>query len=351
MSACGRFGDGSVSRLDQRVASVWRQLKSAAPVAAFCVLVASLAGAQETSVEDARSTLAADGASREPFAVVLGIAQDGGFPQAGCGRECCREAWVRPELRRSVSCLAIVDPATRQRWMLDCTPDFRQQLFDLEQIQPRGPERLMDGILLTHAHMGHYAGLIHLGREAIGASAVPVFAMPRMKRFLEQNGPWDQLVQLKNVELRELEPDREFPLNGSIGVTPIRVPHRDEYSETVAFLVAGPNRKLLYLPDIDQWSRWDRRIEELIENVDVALLDGTFFAAGELPGRDLEEIPHPLVSGSLARFSAMEPEMRKRIHFFHLNHSNPLLGEGSPERRAVEQSGMHVARELHRFGL
>jgi pyrroloquinoline quinone biosynthesis protein B len=248
-----------------------------------------------------------------PYAIVLGIAQDGGYPQAGCERPDCAAAWKDPKLRRHVASLGIVDPSTHEQWMIDATPDFPGQLHML------GGK--ITGILLTHAHIGHYLGLAQLGREVIGAHDVPVYAMPRMREFLEHNGPWDQLVKLHNIDLRPLAEGVPVQLNAHISVTPILVPHRGEYSETVGFIVKGPSRSVLWVPDSDRWEH----IEELIARVDVAYIDGTFYDARELPGRSLAEIPHPLIRDSIARFSSLPPHERSKVRFVHLNQSNPAL--------------------------
>ncbi len=287
----------------------------------------------------------------DPQLIVLGIAQDGGYPQAGCRRTCCERAWQQPELRRFVSCVAIVDPVTGQRWMLDCTPDFRDQLHLLDQLAPTKSEKLLDGIFLTHAHVGHYAGLIHLGREVLGTKHMPVYCMPRLQYFLESQGPWSQLVSLKQIAIQRINAGVTIQLNDRISVTAIPVPHRDEFSETVAFLVEGPNRSALYLPDIDKWDQWEVNIEDLIKKVDVALLDATFYDARELPGRDMSEIPHPFIVESIERFSALSSDARSKIHFIHLNHSNPALEPQSDASRSIQSAGMHVAgqAEVHQL--
>ncbi len=92
-----------------------------------------------------------------PFALVLGTAQDGGYPQAGCKRACCQAAWEEPHRRCHVVCLAIVDPESNHRWIIECTPDFREQWRMLEQLTPE-MKKPLDGIFVTHAHVGHYAG-------------------------------------------------------------------------------------------------------------------------------------------------------------------------------------------------
>lgn len=280
-----------------------------------------------------------------PYTMVLGIAQDAGFPQAGCRKDCCRSAWSDEPAPRHVACLAIVDPASGERWLIDATPDLPAQLRALDAAQPTDETPGLAGVLLTHAHIGHYTGLVHVGREVMGARGVPVYAMPRMREFLASNGPWDQLVTLGNIELRPLEADGRVMLNDRIAVTPLLVPHRDEYSETVGFTIVGPRRSVLYIPDIDKWTRWDRRIEELIASVDVAYLDGTFFADGEIPSRNMSDIPHPFIVESMQRFEALPEEERAKIRFIHLNHTNPALQPESAAGRAVESAGMRVASE------
>jgi pyrroloquinoline quinone biosynthesis protein B len=270
-----------------------------------------------------------------PYTLVLGIAQDGGYPQAGCNRPDCMAAWRDPKLRQRVSSLAIVDPQSHQRWIIDATPDFPSQLASLDAAAPRATGApLLDGILLTHAHIGHYLGLAHLGREVLGAHSIKVYAMPRMREFLQHNGPWDQLVRLQNIELVPIEDGVPIALNARITVTPLRVPHRDEYSETVGFLIRGPSRSILWLPDIDKWEKWTTPLESILARVDVAYIDGTFYDASELPGRDLREIPHPLMTETLSRLA--NSPLRAKVRFIHLNQSNPLLRE---RRRDVAVDG------------
>ncbi|MEM8666713.1 MAG: MBL fold metallo-hydrolase [Planctomycetota bacterium] len=287
----------------------------------------------------------------QPFAVVLGVAQDGGFPQAGCRKACCRDTWRDAERRRSVACLAIIDPSSNQRWIIDATPDFPQQLRELDRVQKTDSVPGLDGILLTHAHVGHYAGLIHLGREVLGAKQVRVFAMPRMKHFLESNGPWEQLVTLSQIQIDRITAGQRVRLNQRIAVVPFLVPHRDEYSETVGFRIEGPSRSIVYLPDIDKWDRWSIEIEDILADADTAYLDGTFFASDELPGRDMSEIPHPFVVESIERFKPLSSSEKNKIRFIHLNHTNPLLDPESPATVRVKSAGHHVAVQGERVAL
>jgi pyrroloquinoline quinone biosynthesis protein B len=274
-------------------------------------------------------------------AVVLGIAQDGGVPHIGCTQPVCVRARRDPARRERVACLGLVDDRAGARFLIDATPDLPSQLDSLNQGRTvADPRRPVDGILLTHAHIGHYTGLMYLGREALGARAVPVYATARMASLLRTSGPWSQLVALGQIELREVEPGREVVLTPSLAVTPVRVPHRDELSDTVGYVVRGPGQSLLYVPDIDKWEKWDRRVEDEVARVGVALLDGTFFSADELPGRSITEVPHPTVGETTARLAALS----SRVTFIHLNHTNRLLWDGRA-RRDLARRGFTVAAD------
>jgi pyrroloquinoline quinone biosynthesis protein B len=273
--------------------------------------------------------------------VVLGIAQDGGVPHIGCRQSLCVRARRDPSRRQRVASVGLIDDRAGQRFLIDATPDMAAQLESLNLGRTLADARRpVDGILLTHAHIGHYTGLMYFGREALGAHAVPVYATARMAAFLRTSGPWSQLVSLGQIELREVEAGRETVLTPSLAVTPIRVPHRDELSDTVGYVVRGPTAALLYVPDIDKWEKWDRRVEDEVARVDTALVDGTFFSADELPGRGVQDVPHPLVSETAARLAALS----SRVVFIHLNHTNPLLWD-ERARREVRGRGFRVAAE------
>jgi pyrroloquinoline quinone biosynthesis protein B len=275
------------------------------------------------------------------YVMVLGIAQDAGYPQINCKKECCKQAWGNPDLQRTTSCLAIVDPISKEQWIIDATPNIKEQLQLLKQ--KTGTEKL-DGILLTHAHMGHYTGLMHFGREVMGADNLPVFAMPKMKNFLEENGPWSQLVKLENINIKALKSDSTFSLNERINIKPFLVPHRDEFSETVGYEITINNKSLIFIPDIDKWGKWETNICELIQKVDYAFLDATFYKNGELK-RDMSEIPHPFVEESMALFSTLSDTDKQKVHFIHFNHTNPLLIEGSTAQKEVLKKGFNIAKE------
>ena len=297
----------------------------------------------------AAATAPAVDAAEKTWLYVLGIAQDAGYPQTGCYRPHCMPPREDPALRRLATSLALVDEASATKFLFEATPDINEQLYRLHRVAPDG-EYALAGIFLTHAHIGHYTGLMHLGHEAMGADGIVVYAMPRMRQFLSANGPWSQLVDYGNIVLRPVE-GAPVEVAPGVFVSAFRVPHRDEFSETVGYRIRGPNRSAVFIPDIDKWSKWETDIREVVQSVDYALLDATFYADGEIPGRDMSAIPHPFVSESMALFASLTDEEKQRVIFIHMNHTNPLLRADSPEQDAVRERGFNVAFEGMRIEL
>ncbi len=283
--------------------------------------------------------------------VVLGTVQDGGAPHIGCTKECCRALFTQPDIRRQVVSLGVIDRAARKSYLFEATPDMPRQMKALRRRAAFSQQETPDGIFVTHAHIGHYTGLMYLGREAMGADSVPVYVLPRMKRFLEQNAPWGQLVRLGNIVLRLLEPGRSLRLTPRLTVTPFTVPHRDEYSETVGYIISGPEKKALFIPDIDKWQKWSTDIMDVIRDVDYAFVDGTFFDGEEINYRDISEIPHPFIIESMACFKDLPGAEKNKIHFIHFNHTNPVLRDSSAQSREVRARGFHIARPGEVFPL
>ncbi|MBT8283139.1 MAG: MBL fold metallo-hydrolase [Muriicola sp.] len=275
--------------------------------------------------------------------VVLGTLQDAGSPQLGCSKLCCKDLFEQPDPNRKVVSLGIVDHLAEKRYLLEATPDITSQISRLNQIAKVAPDEMPDGVFLTHAHIGHYTGLMYFGKEAVNASEVPVFVMPGMRSFLQNNGPWDQLVKQSNIDLNPVNGDSIVRLTPSLSITPFRVPHRDEYSETVGFRIIGPNKQALFIPDIDKWERWDRDISAMIAEVDYAFVDATFYHGEELNTRDISQIPHPFVIESTELFRSLPLAERKKIYFIHFNHTNPLLSPESVEYKNVVSKGFRIA--------
>ena len=280
-----------------------------------------------------------------PMLQVLGTLQDGGAPHIGCNRPCCRNLFLRPATDRKVVCLGVTDTnadGERVGAMFEATPDFPSQLQAFQSAEDIPIDRL--SVFLTHAHIGHYSGLMFLGREALGANNVDVWAMPRFREFLKTNGPWSQLVELGNIRLNSLTELQPVSIGESVRVVPLRVPHRDEYSETVGYRIEGPRCVALFIPDINKWELWERALEEELAKVDYAFLDATFYDAEEVGYRDMAEIPHPFMVETMQRLGGLPSSEKAKVHFIHLNHTNPCLDTTSQAYRTVVGSGFHVAR-------
>lgn len=280
--------------------------------------------------------------SKEVSLMILGVFQDAGSPQIGCNKSCCKSLYLNPDHKRQVVSLGLIDANNQKRYLFEATPDIRMQM-KLLTLSDREKE-VPDGIFLTHAHIGHYTGLMHLGKEAMDAEAVPVYVMPGMKNFLQSNGPWSQLILRKNIVLEELKSDVAIEMSENISITPILVPHRDEFSETVGYRIEGPNKSALFIPDIDKWAKWDKNILDEIRKVDYAFLDATFYSGKEIGNRDISEIPHPFIIESLELFSVFEPEERNKVIFIHFNHTNPVIDPNSVEAKKVLDQGFRIAR-------
>ena len=279
---------------------------------------------------------------------ILGIAQDGGLPHIGCDCERCDAARLDPQRASGVASVAAVDPNPSQplAWVVDASPDFSTQLdllVDARTIPTGRVDRSpLDGVLLTHAHMGHYIGLAHLGFEAASAEAVPVHASARMVEFLSTNAPWDQLVRFDNIAPKAATPGTPIELGHGLKAEPLLVPHRGEYTDTLGWYLSGSTKRALYIPDTDPWAKWTADLDAVLEGVDLFLVDGTFYSGDELPGRDLSKIGHPLMIDTMDRF---DDRLGRdfELWFIHLNHSNPALDPSSEARRHVESRGFRVA--------
>ena len=285
---------------------------------------------------------------------MIGSAQDGGIPHIGCLCPNCERAWKDPRFSRLISSLGLFDLIANKTILVDATPDIRAQsrmiherLSPEREIQRFWPDR----VLLTHGHIGHYTGLMFFGYEALSTDKLPVYCSKRMNEFLTQNGPWSQLVKQKNIINHTISPEQTFSLTPQISILALQVPHRDEYTDTLGFQITGPNRSLLYIPDIQNWKIWDHSIVEEIQKVDIALLDGTFFSPEELPTRDLAAIGHPFISDSMTLLKDIARNGKTQIHFTHLNHSNLALDPDGEARRIMEKDGFGLAEDGMEFPL
>jgi pyrroloquinoline quinone biosynthesis protein B len=282
--------------------------------------------------------------TESPYVLVLGVAQDGGYPHLGCTSICCTMAWQYDSMKRYVVSLALVDPQSRKWWLFEATPDMKEQLHYFQQLTGGRYNFLPDGIFITHAHIGHYTGLMHLGKEVMSTHDVPVYALPKLKTYLETNGPWSQLVTLHNIMLVALKAEAAEDLGNGISVTAFTVPHRDEYSETAGFKIITKEKKYLFIPDINKWNIWNKDIVQETKAVDIALVDATFYDSTDLPGRNLANVPHPLVTETMELFNKENKNTKANIHLIHFNHTNRLLWN-KKSREEVRKAGFNIAQQ------
>lgn len=283
--------------------------------------------------------------------VILGTIQDAGSPHIACKKDCCEALFKNPDVNRQVVALGIIDNMNSEKYLFEATPDISRQLKSLVREDIKLNNEIVDGIFLTHAHIGHYSGLMYLGKEATNAKDVTVYAMPRMKSYIETNGPWSQLVSNNNISLARLNNEVSVVLSQELSVTPFLVPHRDEYSETVGYKISGPNKTALFIPDIDKWSKWEKNITEEIKKVDYAFLDATFYSGAEINNRDISQIPHPFIIESLSRFKNLNAKQKNKIIFIHFNHTNPVLDITSNEAREIIRQGFNIGKIYNEYQL
>ena len=283
--------------------------------------------------------------------IVLGTVQDAGSPHLACKKDCCKSLFEHPDKNKKVVSLGILDSENKTTYLFEATPDITTQLKTLKNSTNFNASETPNSIFLTHAHIGHYTGLMYLGKEAINAKRTPVYAMPKMKLFLENNGPWSQLVTNNNIEIKEIQLLVPVQLTSNLKIVPFTVPHRDELSETVGYTIIGPNKKALFIPDIDKWEKWDQDIKAQIAKVDYAFIDATFFDSEEINNRDILEIPHPFVIESMQLFSKLSSKEKSKINSIHFNHTNPALNVDSPKAKLILENGFHIAQINDIYGL
>ena len=317
----------------------------------------------------------ARGSAPSVTVTVLGTAQDGGLPQPGCYLPCCEAARADPSLRRMPIALGVAG-RDGTRHLIEASRFLGEQL-DLWKISGTFPEDEdgsgggraarkcpVNSVTITHAHLGHVDGLGLFGREVINSEKLPLNCSETFKmRALEKNPVWSKMVEQGCIEPHVWTSEEEFSAAGTAEagfmINAIPIPHRAELSDTHALLLESTEsgRRLLFLPDHDDWDQTLKAVgcasvqEWLVDklDVDIALLDGTFFNPGSELGnvRNVAEIPHPPVAETLVKLGKKPGGEKKdrRFIFCHLNHTNPLCNPDSTERKLVEEAGWEIASE------
>ena len=279
--------------------------------------------------------------SQSEYIYILGNTQDAGLPHIGCQHSFCEDNFNIYEEHYTTS-IAVVNSDLKKYILFEATPDITFQLNNLKR-NIFDEFLLPESIYITHAHIGHYTGLMYFGREALGAKDLMVRVLPRMSNFLQNNGPWSQLVDINNIKIKEINFGLSTKELTNIYITPFQVPHRDEYSETAGYIIKGKNKKALFIPDIDKWEKWDRDLSQIAKEFDFLLIDATFYDSKEI-NRDISEIPHPLVTETIDLLSGLSIENRNKVYFIHMNHTNMMLDPDSELSRLVLSKGFNIAR-------
>lgn len=274
--------------------------------------------------------------SKKTHIIILGIVQDAGYPQLGCQKNCCEKVWKNKQYKKYVVSFALVDWINKKWWLFEASPDIKDQLQLFQKLTNNKFQYLPNGIFITHAHIGHYSGLMQFGKESCNSNLISVYVLPKLKYFLEQNGPWSQLVTQKNISIQMLDTIQSLVLQDNIQIKTFVVPHRDEFSETAGFKITCNDKKYLFIPDIDKWGKWNKNILEEVKAVDIAFLDATFQTINELNNRKSEDIPHPFVLETIELFKNEDKYTKSKIHFIHLNHTNKLLWDPSARKKIVK---------------
>ena len=279
--------------------------------------------------------------SQSEYIYILGNTQDAGLPHIGCQHPFCEDSFNVYEEHYTTS-IAVVNSDLKKYILFEATPDITFQLNNLKK-NIFDEFLLPESIYITHAHIGHYTGLMYFGREALGTKDLMVRVLPRMSNFLQNNGPWSQLVDINNIKIKEINFGSSTKELANIDITPVKVPHRDEYSETAGYIIKGKNKKALFIPDIDKWEKWDRDLSQLAKEFDFLLIDATFYDSKEI-NRDISEIPHPLVTETIDLLSGLNTENRSKVYFIHMNHTNMMLDPNSELSKLITSKGFNIAR-------
>ena len=285
---------------------------------------------------------------------VLGSAAGGGFPQWNCHCETCEAARAGVRARpRTQSSLAI-QGADGPWFLVNASPDARQQLETLALPADSVRAAPIAGVLLTDAEIDHTAGLL-LMRES--ATPMRVFGSAGVERALRHAYPvLEMLERYCGAEWQTLEPGETLALAGSTlavepfevgGDAPLYLGGSDVDLEASGFVFrdSASGAVVTYVPGL---ARWDDAVLTRFEASDLVLVDGTFWRNDELArlgisDRSARDMGHVPLSGPGGTLEALAGLQRPRKALVHINNTNPILLEDSPEREAVLRAGIEVA--------
>ncbi|MXX99142.1 MAG: pyrroloquinoline quinone biosynthesis protein PqqB [Gammaproteobacteria bacterium] len=300
--------------------------------------------------------------------VILGSAAGGGFPQWNCNTEHCRLARSGSALSVSRSQSSIAVSADNRRFvLLNCSPDLRYQINQNKALHPNNGLRSspIDAVVLTNGDVDHIAGLLTM-RES---EAFRIYASDRVQRILTSNSIFN-VLNPDYVKRDTFELSRYFEINDAQG--------ESLGLEIEAFAV--PGKVALFLEDQSQGDNFGTRegdtvglhirdlhsdasfyyipgcaqvpdtLKQRLDGAELLFFDGTLFrndemiqmGVGQKTGERMGHINMDGADGSLKAFSDVNI---KRKLYIHINNTNPVLLENSPERKIVEDAGWTVSRD------
>lgn len=291
---------------------------------------------------------------------VLGSAAGGGFPQWNCNCRNCAGVRSGSLKARPRTQSSIAVSADGERWaLINASPDIRAQILAFPALQPRCGARGtgIQSVLLTDAQIDHVTGLLLL-REG---GPLPVYCTEPVRRDLSEGFPvFPVLEHYCGVDWRPLPLDGgEFGIDGLAGLrftavplqskAPPYSPHRHDPhpGDNIGLLIREDRsgKRLFYAPGLGGIGG---EVQERLLEADCLLVDGTFWREDEMRqagvGRKrAAEMGHLPQSGPGGMIQRLRPARAERKILIHINNTNPILDEDSPERAALEEEGIQVA--------
>ena len=308
---------------------------------------------------------------------VLGSAAGGGFPQWNCACPNCRSLRTGKFHGKARTQTQLAISADSQRWfLLGASPDLRTQIESTPELRPRAAKDAtrdspIAGAVLLNADIDHVFGLLLL-REL---QPLRVYATKSVRRIVtKDNSMFAMLQRISNqVSWIEFVPGANFTLSDPEGEDSglrcrtlplgthfpayVSAPRRSQLapleSSLGAIVESASGKRLAFMPAIP---RLDAKLIKQLESCDVILIDGTFWSADELiriqgsaqSAWDMGHVPVSSDQGSLAKLAHLR---RPRKIYVHINNTNPMLNEDSPEYRQVRDAGWEIAEDGWQFEL
>jgi pyrroloquinoline quinone biosynthesis protein B len=286
-------------------------------------------------------------------AIVLGAAAGGGFPQWNCNCAVCRLAWAGDPRVRARTQASLAVSADGHRWtLLNASPDLRAQIQTTPALQPKGlRDTPIEAVVLTGGEIDQTAGLLSLRERS------PFMLMATAATLAAVAGnPMFSALAPDVVSRRAITPGEKFALGGlqaEFFMVPGKLPlylegenpaTAEESAANVGVEISDGNKRLAYVPGAAEMTP---SLRHRLSRADAILFDGTLFSDDEMirtgtgtkAGRRMGHMPIDGEGGSLL---ALEGLSARKI-FVHINNTNPILVDGSPERRRVESAGWEVA--------